>query len=283
MPSVIHQSPKMSARGLSLVAQNVSEQINGLVEVGLQFVTTASARDRVAREFVVDSPPPIWPSSVNREELQGRQLFMAERSITQEAGLVYISAKYVGGLLRAGAPGYFLSTTRESKQTTYNYELFRYILPALTDLSGQGQFTRTAASCFYRWLSIVHSIEFVVVYNNDAPVLPKYKASDLASLESFGGQSPYGLKYISIPQGIGALGEGRRELVATREVNAKDAQRLIGTHRIVTNESPTYVTPTVQIIQRDIFTEPEPILKIAVTGLQAGSRNDSFVALETTR
>jgi len=285
MPSVIHQSPKMSARGLSLVAQNVSEQINGLVEVGLQFVTTASARDRVAREFVVDSPPPIWPSSVNREELQGRQLFMAKRSITQEAGLVYINAKYVGGLLRAGAPGYFLSTARESKQSAYTFTEWTYFInitvsPPPTSISTtSADFIPRLASCFYRWINIIHTFEFVVVYNNDAPELPRFKPQQLVSVEATGGLSPYSLRYQAddwFNRPLEPSMTFTQTLRASRDLTLEDAKNFVAKHRIITNEAPQYITPTVRILRRQIFTEPTDQITIPVAGLQ-----DSVVSLVT--
>ena len=103
----------MASRRLSLVSQSVSEAINGLVTVAVQYVTTAANRDRVAEMFYVDAPPPIFPDCVNRFELQNRALYMVSRSITQSNGLVTINAEYAGGLRRGGNAPLLITTERD--------------------------------------------------------------------------------------------------------------------------------------------------------------------------
>lgn len=113
MPSTVYTSPSLNARGLALVSQSVQEQISGLVNVSVEYVTTATRRDLVASMFYLDAPPPIFPDCVNRFELQNRALYMVTRNITQANGLVTINAEYAGGLRRGGSPPLLITTERD--------------------------------------------------------------------------------------------------------------------------------------------------------------------------
>jgi hypothetical protein len=101
MPSIVIQSEAFRVAGLVLQSQSVTEDATGLVSASITYITTPSKRNSVARLFYPDSQPPIFPSSINKDELQGRNLFLVDRSIDQFGGLVTIQAKYVGALNRA--------------------------------------------------------------------------------------------------------------------------------------------------------------------------------------
>ena len=126
MPSIVFKSASLTSNGLALTEQSVSEQATGLLSVSVKYVTTTANRDSLARQFYQDSAPPIFPTMVNRDELQGRTLFLVNRSIDQEHGIVKIKATYVGALLRALAkPSVTLS--RESKYVSFQVVGYYYI------------------------------------------------------------------------------------------------------------------------------------------------------------
>jgi len=101
MPSIVIQSSAFQSVGIVLADQQVEEEASGLVSVAVRYVTTPSKRDAVAKLFYPGARPPIFPSAVNKEELQARNLFLVDRSIKQSNGLVEIDAKYAGALSRA--------------------------------------------------------------------------------------------------------------------------------------------------------------------------------------
>jgi hypothetical protein len=115
MPAILHTKATLNASGLALVSQSATEQKNGLMNVGLEFVCKTSNSPRLDALFQTDSPPPLWPEGVSRDALIKRQLFMESRSLRHEYGLTYITANYVGGIVRRG--GYYLqSSALESPQ-----------------------------------------------------------------------------------------------------------------------------------------------------------------------
>jgi len=101
MPSIVIKSSAFQSVGIVLADQQVAEEASGLVSVSVRYVTTPSKRDAVAKLFYPGARPPIFPSAVNKEELQARNLFLVDRSIKQSNGLVEIDAKYAGALSRA--------------------------------------------------------------------------------------------------------------------------------------------------------------------------------------
>jgi hypothetical protein len=125
MPSIVFKSASLASNRLALTEQSVIEQATGLVSVSVQYVTTTANRDSLARQFYQDSPPPIYPTMVNRDELQSRTLFLQNRSIGQQHGIVTIKATYAGALLRALArPSVTLS--RESKYASFQVVAYYY-------------------------------------------------------------------------------------------------------------------------------------------------------------
>lgn len=182
MPSIVYQSPGTASRRLSLVSQSVTEQINGLVNVSVQFITTAANRDKVAQLFFLDAPPPIWPHIVNQFELQSQALFMVTRSINQANGLVTIDAEYAGGLRRGGSQPVLITTERDGPNTIFSEsdpetlqitrfsQEFNADFPDLTFITTQTQ-TYTP-SRFIKFISIVYQYEFVAI-DGVSPALPE--------------------------------------------------------------------------------------------------------------
>lgn len=176
MPSIVYQSPGTASRRLSLVSQSVTEQINGLVNVSVQFITTAANRDKVAQLFFLDAPPPIWPHIVNQFELQSRALFMVTRSINQANGLVTIDAEYAGGLRRGGSQPVLITTERDGPNTIFSesdpetLQVFNANFPDLSNIQTQTQ-TYTP-SRFISFISIVYEYEFVDI-DGVSPALPE--------------------------------------------------------------------------------------------------------------
>jgi len=101
MASIVIKSSKFASEKIVLNDQSVTEDSAGLVSVNIKYTTTLSNRDYIASKFYLDSPPPVWPSAVNKYDLQTQNLYLVSRDVSQKAGLVEISAQYVGALNRA--------------------------------------------------------------------------------------------------------------------------------------------------------------------------------------
>jgi hypothetical protein len=125
MPATIIGNSEWTSRGLVLTAQNAQEQVNGLVNVQVEYTAPATKQQKIDQLFYVDSPPPIWPSVVNREEMLTNNLYMVTRSIERANGLVRVRAEYVSGLKRSGFRGYFLRETVETgkRGVAFNYRV----------------------------------------------------------------------------------------------------------------------------------------------------------------
>lgn len=166
----------MASRRLSLVSQSVTEQINGLVNVSVQFITTAANRDKVAELFFLDAPPPIWPHIVNQFELQSRALFMVTRSINQANGLVTIDAEYAGGLRRGGSQPVLITTERDGPNS-YNLESDPETLTIINRSDPTNPLNVNSSSLTYTpnefvsWISIIYEFEFVEI-DGIRPELP---------------------------------------------------------------------------------------------------------------
>jgi hypothetical protein len=100
MASILHQSPGMAARGLSLIDQSIARQPNGLVNVVVKYVAAAANVDQLLPQFTIDSAPPIDPDIIDRAELQTGRLYMQNFTAEKSAGLATIQAQYCGALLR---------------------------------------------------------------------------------------------------------------------------------------------------------------------------------------
>jgi hypothetical protein len=253
MPSIVYQSPGMSSRRLALVSQSVQEQLTGLVNVSLEYVTTADSRDRVAATFYLDAPPPIWPDSVNQFELQNRALYMVSRNITQANGLVTISAEYAGGLKRGGSSPLLITTERDGPKgysfvgdritltiQTYNDSPFGFTPPGSTGIG-------YSPSEFLSYYATVYEYTFVDI-DGLRPELPavgplysiiayrrthfatKYtngigefidQSSDSTRPELPGNSGPFGLSYFT---------------------------DILNSRVLLTDEKPSFITPTVKLV-----------------------------------
>jgi hypothetical protein len=123
MPATIIGNSEWTLRGLVLTAQNAQEQVNGLVNVQVEYTAPATKQQKIDQLFYVDAPPPIWPSVVNRGEMLTNNIYMVTRSVERANGLVRVRAEYVSGLKRSGFRGYFLRETVETgkRGQAYNY------------------------------------------------------------------------------------------------------------------------------------------------------------------
>lgn len=113
MPATIIGNTDWNQRKLILSRMDAQEQVNGMVNVQVEYVGPSSSHDTIARSFYQDAPPPIWPSVISRDELVTNRLFMESRTVTKANGITTVNASYVGGLQRPGFRGYFLRETIE--------------------------------------------------------------------------------------------------------------------------------------------------------------------------
>jgi len=116
MSSIVHQSSALALRGLALVDQSLARQPSGLVNVAVKYVVPAVRLAQVLPQFEIDSPPPIHPDLIDRDELQTRRLYLENFSVNKQAGLAYIDAQYAGALARGLATPY--QTTQFERGTT---------------------------------------------------------------------------------------------------------------------------------------------------------------------
>lgn len=209
MPSLVHASSRLTVSpGVALVSQSASEQVNGLVTVSCDFVCTAAQSSQIDKLFYPDAPPPIWPSSVNREYLLARQLFMVERSLSQENGLTYISATYAGGLIRGGS--YIFATQERESPVNFSYvsppfEIVRQDPENPNNSVTAGNLVSVIA---YSYMPIVHIYEYVQVGSETTGTPPPPASQELYVLLSFFSSIPVqapelgwsGIKNISYPR-----------------------------------------------------------------------------------
>ena len=253
MPSIVYQSPGMAARRLALVSQSAQEQITGLVNVSVEYVTTTANRDRVAAMFYVDAPPPIWPDSVNQFELQNRALYMVSRNITQANGLVTISAEYAGGLKRGGGSPLLITTDRDGPKgysfvgdqitltiQTYNDSPFGFTPAGSTSIG-------YSPSEFLSFYALVYEYTFVDI-DGQRPTLPPignlfsiiaYRSTFFSREWNNGVQSFVDLSSDSsrpeLPGNSGPVGLGYFTDILNRRP-------------LLTDEKPSFITPTVKLV-----------------------------------
>lgn len=121
MPAIVHQSQSGYSSGrFAILEQSESQQPNGLVLVSVLYSVSPLSSAAIGGAFYLDAPPPIFPSCVARETLQGRQgLYMVDFSTEKQNGLWYVSANYAGarnfGVVRGQKP--FIVRDNESRVT----------------------------------------------------------------------------------------------------------------------------------------------------------------------
>jgi hypothetical protein len=252
MPSIVYQSPGMSSRRLSLVSQSVQEQINGLVNVAVQYVTTAANRERVAAFFYVDAPPPIWPDSVNQFELQNRALYMVSRSISQANGLVTIDVEYAGGLRRGGSPPLLITTERDGPNN-YSFVLESQSVTVTNYPDAPASYTNVNSQTLtytpsesLSWMSTIYEYQFVDI-DGLRPELPPL--GSLYSIIAYF-KTSYTTRWV----------DGRNEIF-NQSISSDDPERYpnspfqlpyfegqLNGKPVIVDEKPSFITPTVKLI-----------------------------------
>jgi hypothetical protein len=237
MSATIIGNTTWQARGLVLTAQSAQEQITGLVNVQLAYTLPAAKRAAIDRYFVVDAPPPVWPSIVNRDDLQARNLFLVDRSLSITAGLVTIQANYAGVLIRAGTPRYYATTERESLRS------FSFVSEPTTltrvDPANPTNFNTLSGistSLFYTYVPIVYQYQYAILAGHRPPVLPEAPLRDYYSLINFDGG-----RYVARPD----LHWSAVEFAKWDEAYIRNE---IEKQTLYSDERPDYVTPTVQLV-----------------------------------
>jgi len=209
MSSLIHASSRLTGSpGVALVSHSVAEQANGLYSVSCEFVCTAAQSLQIDRLFYPDAPPPIYPSSVNRDHLLARQLFMVDRSLSQENGLTYVSANYVGGLVRGGS--YIFKTQERESPVAFSFVSEPFSLSRQNPDDPTSIITAANLVSYYAYsfMPIVHVYEYVQVGEETTGTPTPPESQELYVLLSFSSSIPTrapefgwsGLKYISYPR-----------------------------------------------------------------------------------
>jgi hypothetical protein len=190
MPATIIGNSEWTSRGLVLTAQNAQEQVNGLVNVQVEYNAPATKQHKIDQLFYVDAPPPIWPSVVNRGEMLTNNSYMVTRSVERANGLVRVRAEYVSGLKRSGFRGYFLRETVETgkRGVAFNYFTGQEI-PGTTVV--RASVVTPAPSKLLRATTFatgfiyderIKTVEFVRIGGQSAAALPLFTRADMASV-----------------------------------------------------------------------------------------------------
>jgi hypothetical protein len=234
MPSIVHSNPALLS-GLALVSQSFTEQPSGLVLVSMEFAGRASKTLSLDKLFYPDAPPPIWPSSVNRDSLLTRRLYMVDRGVEQENGLVRVTANYAGGLARDSERIFRTQTFENEVEVSETSEPFSFtfydpenpLAPPVTT----GTYTN---SYFYVYKPTNNSFTFVEIGGQTTAVVAPPPITELYSLLLF-----RGLIFAPRPdKGWAAFGpiETPREYFVD----------LIESKGIKEDRKSSYITPTVQ-------------------------------------
>lgn len=200
MPALLHTSTRMAAKKVALTRQNYTEDDRGLVSASLQFVAKASDRSAVDGMFYTDALPPVWPTSLDRGRLIGRNLFMQSRTLSEQYGLLTIDALFVGGRERISP---VVTSEFESPIKVYvqsePYEITRQTA------SGTHTYAGITDSWGYTYTPKVVNLSFVRVGTIDSFSPVKPKAEDMFTLNAFDSHlhrwNSGELAYFSYPEG----------------------------------------------------------------------------------
>lgn len=113
MPSQVHISDSLARNKLTLVEDSAQEQLNGAINYSVKYTTTARLLDEVRPLFFVDAAPPLAPKSIKLQQCLTGRLYLQDHGIAQANGLAHISARYVGGVLRARWKGYKINRAHQ--------------------------------------------------------------------------------------------------------------------------------------------------------------------------
>jgi hypothetical protein len=186
MPSTIIGSAEWNTRGLVLSRMDAQEQVNGLVNVQVEYVGPATRHDIISRSFYQDAPPPIWPSVVSPGDLVTNRLYMESRSVERANGLTTVRANYVGGLQRAGFDGYFLRTDKETGQggVALPAGSIKVDQGTFSTINIVGQIEDDVFGYDFSGVFIKHTIEFMQIGDAYAVKEPKFTFKDMFAPET---------------------------------------------------------------------------------------------------
>lgn len=105
MPALVHFAPDLTQGSLVIGPSSVNTQVNGLVEVSIDYICRESDLDTQVEKFYVDAPPPIFPTrGISPSNLQQGKLFMINYGVTHQYGVATINARYAGVTSKAILP-----------------------------------------------------------------------------------------------------------------------------------------------------------------------------------
>jgi len=97
MPATIHSNAAFGAGGLVLQSHETRVAEDGFVEIAMNFACLATALDRQAANFRMESPPPVpLPADAAALSLQSGTVYLSAIETTAERGIGYLKALYVG-------------------------------------------------------------------------------------------------------------------------------------------------------------------------------------------
>jgi hypothetical protein len=179
MSFTIVQSPGFLQSGIALNSSSCVEQVNGLIEVQARFTIPKSRQAEIDRLFFVDAQPPIDPSCITKSSLLTQRLYMVKRSVTSESGFLTIEALYVGGLVRSGFSGFYLTEQFDRRITVS-------VTSVNVNITGTSTVTRTS---LFDCNEI--SVEFVQIGGVTSAAVPSFAANDLIPALRGSARSPF--------------------------------------------------------------------------------------------
>jgi hypothetical protein len=127
MPALVHlspsryiasNSPSIFGAKVALLEQTESQQPNGLVNVAVSYGIETNSSSAIPNIFYLDAPPPLFPSCVQRDSLQQRNLFLLDFTTQKQNGLWTVDANYVGArTFVSGRQRPFVTRDNESRVT----------------------------------------------------------------------------------------------------------------------------------------------------------------------
>jgi hypothetical protein len=179
MSFTIVQSPGFLQSGIALNSSSCVEQVNGLIEVQARFTIPKSRQAEIDRLFFVDAQPPIDPSCVTKASLLTQRLYMVKRSVTSENGFLVIDALYVGGLVRSGFSGFYLTEQFDRRITVS-------VTTENVNITGTSTVTQT-----YLFDCNEISVEFIQIGGVTSAAVPSFEANDLIPALRGSARSPF--------------------------------------------------------------------------------------------
>jgi hypothetical protein len=243
MPSIVHTTNQL-INGLAVVSDSASESASGLVRAQIEYVHRTANIARLNKLFYVDAPPPVFPKSVNANELINRRLYMVQRSVEQRNGLTHVQAEYVGGF--ANKPnnyGRFIDRESERSFSFSQRRQFTLVNPDPSEPSPTQEGTFFFTDFYaYSYIPFVHTFEYAEVGNVASYRVVPPSIEMLFELSTFRGEF-----YERAPErgwgGIKAVPYEKEFFVnqIVSENTIKDDRRAI------------YETPTVKTIQHRYY------------------------------